>query len=91
MLVEKLLARPFENLDASDARQLLADLDETALALEGARVFAEAQENRGTQVLACFDAWRVRLDERRARVAALYLNRPSCPGTHERPDAPQVP
>ena len=75
MLVEKILARPFENLDAQAARRLMEELDEVRWALT--TVQSLAAEDGGNVLSERFAKWRGLVDERRVRMATLYPDAPS--------------
>ncbi len=75
MLVEKILARPFENLDAQAARRLMEELDEVRWALTTVQGLAEEDD---TGLLSQrFAKWRGLVEDRRVRMATLYPNAPS--------------
>ncbi len=75
MLVEKILARPFEDLDVPAALRLMEELDEVRWALTAVQSLAE-EDNTGL-LSQRFAKWRGLVDDRRARMATLYPNAPS--------------
>ncbi len=70
MLVEKILARPFENLNTQAAQRLVEELEEVRWALTTVQALAEADD--GGLLSQRFFKWRGLVDERRARMATLY-------------------
>ena len=72
MFVEKILAKPFENIDAQSTRRLIKELEEVRWALTTVRGLTKEDETG--QLAKRFEQWLVRIDERRAHVMALYAN-----------------